>query len=185
MRTPKQFQSTPSARRATGSASRPHSQYPISIHALREEGDVSATKSPSPALYFNPRPPRGGRPVRTMRETPLDLFQSTPSARRATFQMNTKKPTIWDFNPRPPRGGRRFARAPAAISARNFNPRPPRGGRLFVYLRYSRSAFNFNPRPPRGGRLGGCKGRRSTPRFQSTPSARRATSQCRFCRSPG
>ena len=62
MRTPKQFQSTPSARRATGSASRPHSQYPISIHALREEGDVNEPQFIADFL----------------------VFQSTPSARRAT-----------------------------------------------------------------------------------------------------
>ena len=33
----------------------------ISIHALREEGDRSPSRSPSQAVNFYPRPPRGGR----------------------------------------------------------------------------------------------------------------------------
>ena len=37
--TPEQFQSTPSARRATGGTSTHHLCMTISIHALREEGD--------------------------------------------------------------------------------------------------------------------------------------------------
>ena len=36
-----EFLSTPSARRATRSPSRRSSPSPISIHALREEGDVA------------------------------------------------------------------------------------------------------------------------------------------------
>ena len=35
----------------------------ISIHALREEGDVCAEKEVSDNGYFYPRPPRGGRLV--------------------------------------------------------------------------------------------------------------------------
>ena len=33
----------------------------ISIHALREEGDLYAAMSTIAVLYFYPRPPRGGR----------------------------------------------------------------------------------------------------------------------------
>ena len=36
----------------------------ISIHALREEGDVVAIRSDNGILNFYPRPPRGGRPAR-------------------------------------------------------------------------------------------------------------------------
>ena len=39
----------------------------ISIHALREEGDGCNPCIDSPRLNFNPRPPRGGRPVSAMR----------------------------------------------------------------------------------------------------------------------
>ena len=63
MCTPSLFQSTPSARRAT-----PYSQIAqlaksISIHALREEGDLDAVIEGAVSL----------------------IFQSTPSARRATL----------------------------------------------------------------------------------------------------
>ena len=62
--TRKKFQSTPSARRATRSALRIRQTACISIHALREEGDAFITTSKTRPQYFNPRPPRGGRPQR-------------------------------------------------------------------------------------------------------------------------
>ena len=34
--------------------------------------------------YFNPRPPRGGRPPAWIRSSPGSIFQSTPPARGAT-----------------------------------------------------------------------------------------------------
>ena len=42
-----------------GRPSRPSRK--ISIHALREEGDGIVRLLPEPAAYFYPRPPRGGR----------------------------------------------------------------------------------------------------------------------------
>ena len=84
--TGKEFQSTPSARRATCpavGAVRVHKQIisihalreegdwdfaifyaifgNISIHALREEGDSKCSKSSWKVINSNPRPPRGGR----------------------------------------------------------------------------------------------------------------------------
>ena len=56
------FLSTPSARRATPSARNRSARFPISIHALREEGDSARTGE---VQFF------------------LE-FLSTPSARRAT-----------------------------------------------------------------------------------------------------
>ena len=78
----------------------------ISIHALREEGDrpsrlrratgayfyprpprggrLSASTSGAAALNFYPRPPRGGRRDTGAMDGVWDLFLSTPSARRAT-----------------------------------------------------------------------------------------------------
>ena len=79
----------------------------ISIHALREEGDRPWAQQRSIPPDFYPRPPRGGRPVaervlvilrrisiHALREegdrglyhhaARLELFLSTPSARRAT-----------------------------------------------------------------------------------------------------
>ena len=59
----------------------------ISIHALREEGDVVlAFASTLPGCNFYPRPPRGGRPCKS------ESFLRFPIA---------------NFYPRPPRGGRR------------------------------------------------------------------------------
>ena len=58
----------------------------ISIHALREEGDLAAARILSP----------------------LRIFLSTPSARRATHFVLTLF-LVWNyFYPRPPRGGRRI-----------------------------------------------------------------------------
>ena len=56
----------------------------ISIHALREEGDSSPIFKKVAILNFYPRPPRGGRPHLSMSNLTIDIFLSTPSARRAT-----------------------------------------------------------------------------------------------------
>ena len=102
------FLSTPSARRATvpqGVEGVPKADfYPrpprggrqsiddfvcflgrISIHALREEGDMASVMLVSTHCDFYPRPPRGGRPVKGKSNITIKIFLSTPSARRATF----------------------------------------------------------------------------------------------------
>ena len=56
------FLSTPSARRATRRQPINETHIPISIHALREEGDGGSGLSKYGCRYFYPRPPRGGRP---------------------------------------------------------------------------------------------------------------------------
>ena len=56
----------------------------ISIHALREEGDMVYLSFYCIICYFYPRPPRGGRLGTAMFPPKLTLFLSTPSARRAT-----------------------------------------------------------------------------------------------------
>ena len=56
----------------------------ISIHALREEGDIPPSTADFHNSYFYPRPPRGGRQELTACIVRRDLFLSTPSARRAT-----------------------------------------------------------------------------------------------------
>ena len=57
---------------------------PISIHALREEGDLSTMFLIVRSDYFYPRPPRGGRPFPWIDGKYIYVFLSTPSARRAT-----------------------------------------------------------------------------------------------------
>ena len=125
-----EFLSTPSARRATYPGQgfggyrpyfyprpprggrrvrylRGHDRVPISIHALREEGDEASSAGASGQLYFYPRPPRGGRP-----------------SGLHTFCTGT------DFYPRPPRGGRHGMAQGVRPDHADFYPRPPRGGRL-------------------------------------------------------
>ena len=80
----KEFQSTPSARRATLLVVLKIRWIRISIHALREEGDPACPGAGEDGQNFNPRPPRGGRRWHRPCREAACLFQSTPSARRAT-----------------------------------------------------------------------------------------------------
>ena len=84
------FLSTPSARRATVLIPCSICTWPISIHALREEGDVMALLWAFQKLYFYPRPPRGGRLASCFSVHCIQKFLSTPSARRATAKTETK-----------------------------------------------------------------------------------------------
>ena len=102
------FLSTPSARRATESRERSDRGHPISIHALREEGDASAFLLFWRVRNFYPRPPRGGRLGGLMQVLDEHIFLSTPSARRATCCRSSPCSAVGNFYPRPPRGGRRF-----------------------------------------------------------------------------
>ena len=61
------FLSTPSARRATAERDPGHRRQPISIHALREEGDRPQAQHLYGVGNFYPRPPRGGRPGSLLR----------------------------------------------------------------------------------------------------------------------
>ena len=112
-----QFLSTPSARRATSRARIASRCTSISIHALREEGDLSY----GICLLFG-----AAISIHALREEGDDvggqlfqvyvLFLSTPSARRATKSSLTASPRTDNFYPRPPRGGRQ-------TSTRNHNRR--------------------------------------------------------------
>ena len=100
------FQSTPSARRATRTRPRNFRFPAISIHALREESDSTHRTASYGSTDFNPRPPRGERQQLQSYARTAKLFQSTPSARRATAVLIVYICVFVDFNPRPPRGGR-------------------------------------------------------------------------------
>ena len=171
------FLSTPSARRATPRCSPGQQIRPISIHALREEGDVQPEQHrrrhedfyPRPPrggrpsrrgiltwlAYFYPRPPRGGRRKLARRLVPSEAFLSTPSARRATRQEKAIASLIENFYPRPPRGGRRRSNAGFGV----YSPISIHALREEGDSRTSATASKTLP-------------------FLSTPSARRATCGC-------
>ena len=147
------FLSTPSARRATERDAERLKQYKISIHALREEGDVSIRKKEGVMFSIS---------IHALREEGDDIIQdyvlegkkflSTPSARRAT-----RSPDFIAL------ADKRFLSTP---SARRATP-----GAL---LR-CRGRHHFYPRPPRGGRPAQSAATAAVEKFLSTPSARRAT----------
>ena len=150
----KLFLSTPSARRATWVERLQNGIEPISIHALREEGDVQCE-----------RPGKAGK-----------KFLSTPSARRATIGFVHAEHVQHDFYPRPPRGGRQAALVDAFYMALFLSTPSARRATLVRLIRLldkhciSIHALReegdtkqpmpttppgyFYPRPPRGGRLG-------------------------------
>ena len=147
------FLSTPSARRATGRWWTAKPCCSISIHALREEGDAGCHLHFCRCRNFYPRPPRGGRRQSLERNTTVNQFLSTPSARRATWSSDISLPSgIAYFYPRPPRGGR-----PPCLRAASY--------RLPISIHALREEGD------------GLRWRKltSTLRFLSTPSARRAT----------
>ena len=112
-----QFLSTPSARRATADVVKQRVDFFISIHALREEGDLR--------LCWPELDP-AGISIHALREEGDARCQASTTASK-------------DFYPRPPRGGRRGWTKWASKSS-NFYPRPPRGGRR----NNAREAANFN-----------------------------------------
>ena len=152
----------------------------ISIHALREEGDLRCGAAVLVLVDFYPRPPRGGRPRSRTPEKRAARFLSTPSARRATICRMMRSRTLWisihalreegdtscgttapkrcDFYPRPPRGGRpRPAKRPPTTSP--FLSTPSARRATWPVSRSKTAPTNFYPRPPRGGRPpGGCQG---------------------------
>ena len=145
------FLSTPSARRATVQLAAGPRLRGISIHALREEGDPPAAAPVSSISDFYPRPPRGGRPTSGLRTPPTPIFLSTPSARRATFDVDDESYKAI------------FLSTPSARRA------------TWSTVCWPTASPNFYPRPPRGGRRVKNKIIRETRKFLSTPSARRAT----------
>ena len=105
------FLSTPSARRATHPCVGCAADYPISIHALREEGDNLSIQ-----LFDS-----------------LKEFLSTPSARRAT-QDRHQPHVAHQISIHALREEGDGTGGPAGSRPENFYPRPPRGGRRGVVV---------------------------------------------------
>ena len=147
----KRFQSTPSVGRATNEFADSIDSAGISIHALRGEGDDRSRKISKGRLYFNPRPPWGGRPGLPVIITTNLTFQSTPSVGRATKR---KQPNQ---------------------SSTDISIHALRGEGDCPDWQHTDPQIYFNPRPPWGGRHSRFCGVVRYPIFQSTPSVGRAT----------
>ena len=168
------FLSTPSARRATQKHMQMGVKRVISIHALREEGDLNPPTQEKRPTNFYPRPPRGGRQHRQRQTVWKDVFLSTPSARRATFPLvGDVGDHLISIHALREEGDPRLYRGTA--DAGDFYPRPPRGGRLEQQAAMSyNSAISIHALREEGDartRAIMCL----TFTFLSTPSARRAT----------
>ena len=125
----------------------------ISIHALREEGDEMLAEVVMGMEQFLSTPSARRATPAPANFFRISLFLSTPSARRATCCERLVQDHRGYFYPRPPRGGRRDAVQIVHICAvKHFYPRPPRGGRPFPILIAPSFFLHFYPRPPRGGR---------------------------------
>ena len=100
------FQSTSPVWRTTADYCMACSSRTISIHVPRVEDDDSRAGICYQVLYFNPRPPCGGRPLCMILWQNSILFQSTSPVWRTTkTAINSPSPPHY-FNPRPPCGGR-------------------------------------------------------------------------------
>ena len=82
---------------------------PISIHALREEGDDGACPKRRGGGHISIHALREeGDRSGSCRSPSQKGFLSTPSARRATCRVTSTQWPTANFYPRPPRGGRRL-----------------------------------------------------------------------------
>ena len=124
--------------------------------------------------HFNPRPPRGGRPLgpRGLGRD-LDISIHAPRA-GGDLRPQRRAARVHHFNPRPPRGGRRPFADLVPIKRYDISIHAPRaggdvvladvGGGHDISIHAPRAGGdrgppscasgspNFNPRPPRGGR---------------------------------
>ena len=145
------FLSTPSARRATDEDVHSQLKLCISIHALREEGDLAVAD-----LSVCP-----------------NRFLSTPSARRATgtSRQHDRAATISIHALREEGDAKaELARLRIRISIHALREE----GDISA-IEKSSFLLNFYPRPPRGGRRCPASSNCRPTLFLSTPSARRAT----------
>ena len=124
----------------------------ISIHALREEGDLNhSCHIMAYALFLSTPSARRATQYRAS-ITRSSLFLSTPSARRATPTPGKAWRGILYFYPRPPRGGRPETIRNPYTNERFLSTPSARRATSLSLLALS-SVMDFYPRPPRGGRL--------------------------------
>ena len=127
----KVFLSTPSARRATTRGLRRSCRGPISIHALREEGDAYTAECMEA----------------------LKVFLSTPSARRATYARRRRADGyVISIHALREEGDRHLCRCGAGPGKISIHALREEGDRQIQ--EYKTTLNNFYPRRPRGGRRG-------------------------------
>ena len=174
-RLPKQLQSmkflsTPSARRATAPQATAAHHGKISIHALREEGDVRraeifrdivisihalreegdcfAVVAFAVLVHFYPRPPRGGRQpeFRIMSKGIGISIHALREEGDLPLPYLVSSVCVISIHALREEGD---IRKPIIItSGYNFYPRPPRGGRPAFFTLSGRGPTDFYPRPP-------------------------------------
>ena len=183
------FLSTPSARRATWQLYHRTEEAYISIHALREEGDMQSyvhaiangkfLSTPSArratarqdreccgGRYFYPRPPRGGR------QTIITAFATKEvisiHALREEGDSEGCAPGAWQFEFLSTPSARRATLSwwRALFSPRKFLSTPSARRATLLCDEVRDFKNHFYPRPPRGGRLVG----RCRPRLANTIS---------------
>ena len=147
------FQSTPSVWRETCTAAGLRTADAISIHSLRVEGDHTFPQKSSVKKNFNPLPPCGGRPYHTTNGGICQIFQSTPSVWRETWQGSSRTSCINGFQSTPSVWRETYCREKRYQFFDSFQSTPsvwretPERSRAAERLGY------FNPLPPCGGRL--------------------------------
>ena len=124
----------------------------ISIHALREEGDGAASMRFPLRVYFYPRPPRGGRRFVEFFIGKLAEFLSTPSARRATKAQDLKRAIELISIHALREEGDVCAFSGHRSDTISIHALREEGDTAATWHR--RPPSNFYPRPPRGGRPG-------------------------------
>ena len=125
-------------------------RHQISIHALREEGDADPRPRWTDHSYFYPRPPRGGRhPHKVLMAYNMGI------SIHALREEGDVCGWIGDFlfyisiHALREEGDMELSRN--QFNKKDFYPRPPRGGRHNRRNNLHRHT-DFYPRPPRGGR---------------------------------
>ena len=171
--------------------------FSISIHALREEGDMRpARPTRNDSSFLSTPSARRATPYALLKSIRLSIsihalreegdlsgvttrqldtvFLSTPSARRATVPCVAAFGNVHNFYPRPPRGGRpSIGETVKRIILISIHALREEGDWFHQIFRSAHP--DFYPRPPRGGRHDGGHDRQEQAAFLSTPSARRAT----------
>ena len=148
--------------------------WDISIHALREEGDLWTAGTMETTTPFLSTPSARRATRKRQKALPKNGFLSTPSARRATKGCSVRRVDAGDFYPRPPRGGRRGARNTGPLRVDISIHALREEGDLDAHAKrrsdsisihalreegdpasgiHPGGADDFYPRPPRGGRL--------------------------------